>query len=46
MKKWENKLNSFVKARSPIKSHEEMLTFPGYKGNANQNHVKTPPYSS
>jgi hypothetical protein len=25
--------------------HEEMLTIPGHKRNANQNHVKIPPHS-
>jgi hypothetical protein len=27
------------------KNHEEMLTIPGHKGNANQNQVKIPPHS-
>jgi hypothetical protein len=27
------------------KTHEKMLTIPGYKGNANQNHTKIPPHS-
>jgi hypothetical protein len=27
------------------KTHEKMLTIPGHKGNANQNHVKIPPHS-
>jgi hypothetical protein len=27
------------------KTHEEMLTIPGHKGNANQNYTKIPPYS-
>jgi hypothetical protein len=27
------------------KKHEEMLTIPGHKGNANQNHIKIPPHS-
>jgi hypothetical protein len=27
------------------KTHEEILNIPGHKGNANQNHVKIPPYS-
>jgi hypothetical protein len=26
------------------KTHEEMLTIPTHKGNANQNHVKIPPH--
>jgi hypothetical protein len=27
------------------KTHEEMLTIPGHKGNANQNNIKIPPHS-
>jgi hypothetical protein len=27
------------------KTHEEMLTIPGYKGNTNLNHTKIPPHS-
>jgi hypothetical protein len=27
------------------KTHEKLLTIPGHKGNANQNHIKIPPYS-
>jgi hypothetical protein len=36
----------FFKGRSPNgqKAHEEMLTIPCHKGNANQN-TKLPPYS-
>jgi hypothetical protein len=26
------------------KTHEKMLTIPGHKGNANQNHTKIPPH--
>jgi hypothetical protein len=26
------------------KTHEKILTIPGHKGNANQNHIKIPPY--
>jgi hypothetical protein len=26
------------------KTHEEMLTMPDHKGNANQNHIKIPPH--
>jgi hypothetical protein len=37
-----------VKGRSPNgqKTHEEILSVPGQKGNANQNHVKIPLHSS
>jgi hypothetical protein len=37
---------SFFKERNPNgqKTHEEMLTIPGHKGNANQNHTKIPPH--
>jgi hypothetical protein len=27
------------------KTHKKMLTIPGHKGNANQNHTKIPPHS-
>jgi hypothetical protein len=27
------------------RTHETMLTIPGYKGNANQNHTKISPHS-
>jgi hypothetical protein len=38
---------SFFKGRCPNrqKAHEKMLTIPGHKGNANQNHTKIPPHS-
>jgi hypothetical protein len=38
---------SFVKGRNPNgqKTHEEILTIPDHKGNANQNHIKIPPHS-
>jgi hypothetical protein len=48
MKKWANKLNSTSskeEVQMAKRTHEEMLTIPGYKGNANQNHVKVPPHS-
>jgi hypothetical protein len=37
----------FFKVKSPNgqKTHEEMLSIPGHKGNTNQNHVKILPYS-
>jgi hypothetical protein len=40
-----NKQN-FFKGRNPNgqKTHEKMLTIPGCKGNANQNHTKNPPH--
>jgi hypothetical protein len=35
------------KGRSPNnqKTHEEMLSIPGHKGNENQNHIKSTPHS-
>jgi hypothetical protein len=38
---------NFFKGRNPNgqKAHEEMLKNPGHKGNASQNHVKTPLHS-
>jgi hypothetical protein len=37
----------FLKKKSNgQKTHEKMLTIPGHKGNANQNHTKTPPHPS
>jgi hypothetical protein len=37
----------FLKEKDPNgkKTHEEVLKIPGHKGNANQNHVKTPSHS-
>jgi hypothetical protein len=42
MKKWANVLNkTFLRKKSKWpKTHEKMLTIPGRKGNANQNHTK------
>jgi hypothetical protein len=39
---------NFFKGRNPNgkKTHEKMLTIPGHKGNANQNHTKIPPHFS
>jgi hypothetical protein len=34
---------NFFKERSS-NSKKKMLTIPGYKGNANQNHTKIPPH--
>jgi hypothetical protein len=48
IKKWATERNrSFFKGRSPNgqKTHKKMLTIPGHKGNANQNHTKIPPHS-
>jgi hypothetical protein len=38
---------SFVKGgrTKSQKTLEEMLNLPAHKGNANQNHIKIPPYS-
>jgi hypothetical protein len=37
----------FLKRRNPNgpEAHEKMLTIPGHKGNANQNHTMIPPHS-
>jgi hypothetical protein len=46
--KWETELKrKFSKEEIPNsqKTHEKMLTIPGNKGNANQNHIKIPPHS-
>jgi hypothetical protein len=48
IKTWKTELNrTFFKGRSPNgqKTHKKMLTIPGHKGNANQNHIKIPPHS-
>jgi hypothetical protein len=48
MKKWANELNrTFSKEEVQMtKTYEEMLTIPGHKENANQNHIKILPHSS
>jgi hypothetical protein len=49
MKKWTNEPNrAFFKGRNPNgqKTHEEMFTIPGHKGNANQSHIKILPHFS
>jgi hypothetical protein len=45
-KKWATELNNFFKGRNTNsrKTHEKILTIPGHKGNANQNHTKIPPH--
>jgi hypothetical protein len=48
MKKWGNELNrtfSKEKVQMGKKNRKEMVTIPGHKGNANQNHIKILPYS-
>jgi hypothetical protein len=46
MKKWANILNrAFSEEVQMAKTHEEMLTIPGHKGNANPNHVNIPSHS-
>jgi hypothetical protein len=46
IKKWATVLNrTFSKEEVAKKTHEKMLTISGHKGNANQNHIKIPPYS-
>jgi hypothetical protein len=42
----ENNLGSFFKeiSKNGQEIHEEMLTIPDHKGNANQNHTKIPPH--
>jgi hypothetical protein len=47
MEKWANEPNrAFSKEDIQMtkKTHETMLTIPGSKGNANQNHIKSLPY--
>jgi hypothetical protein len=46
IKKWATDLNrTFQRKKSKwSKSHEKILTIPGHKGNANQNHTKIPPH--
>jgi hypothetical protein len=48
MKKWANELNrAFSKEEVQMakkKTHENILTIPGHKGNANQNHIKISPH--
>jgi hypothetical protein len=47
IKKWVTELNrTFSKEEIQMakKTHEKILTIPGHKGNANQNHVKIPPH--
>jgi hypothetical protein len=45
------KINELIRAFSKEeiqmakKTHEKILTIPGHKGNANQNHTKMSPYS-
>jgi DNA helicase IV len=48
MKKWVNELNrvfSKEEIKNGPKNDEEMLSIPGHKGNANQNHAKIPRHS-
>jgi hypothetical protein len=48
IKKWASELNrTFSKEEIQMakKTHEKMLTIPGHKENANQNHTKIPPHS-
>jgi hypothetical protein len=45
LKKWANELNGAFSKEEIKKTHEKMLTIPGHKGNANQNHVKILPHS-
>jgi hypothetical protein len=47
MGKWATELNrtfSEEEVQNGQKTHEKMLTIPGHKGNANQNHTKILPY--
>jgi hypothetical protein len=48
IKKWATELNrifSKEEIQMAKKTHEKMLTIPGHKGNANQNHTKILPHS-
>jgi hypothetical protein len=49
MKKWDkwSEQRFFLKEEVQIakKVHKEMINIPGHKGNANQNHIKSPPHS-
>jgi hypothetical protein len=48
IKKWATELNrtfSKEEVQMAIKTHEKMLTIPGHKRNASQNHPKIPPHS-
>jgi hypothetical protein len=48
IKKWATELNRFFskeEVQMAKKMHEKMLTIPGHKGNANQNHTKIPLHS-
>jgi hypothetical protein len=47
IKKWATELNrtlSNEEVQMAKNTHEKMLTFPGHKGNANQNHTKILPH--
>jgi hypothetical protein len=47
IKKWATEVNrTFSKEEVQMgkKVHEKMLTIPGHKGNATQNHTKIPPH--
>jgi ribonucleotide reductase beta subunit family protein with ferritin-like domain len=47
IKKWATEIIRAVSKKEVkwLKTHEKMLTIPGHKGNANQNHIKILPYS-
>jgi hypothetical protein len=48
VKKWANELKrAFSKEEVQMtkKKYEKMITIPGHKGNAYQNHIKIPPHS-
>jgi hypothetical protein len=48
MKKWANELNrvfSKEEVQMDKKHGKKMLNIPDHKGNANQSHIKIPPYS-
>jgi hypothetical protein len=46
IKKWATELKrTFQRKKSKcLKTHEKMLTIPGHKGNASENHTKIPPH--
>jgi hypothetical protein len=44
MKKWANEVDRAF-SQEEVQMAKKHMTMPGHKGNANQNHIKIPPYS-